>query len=244
MRSPSSEEILAIWEAALAEHPIDRALTIASAFSGHTKRTLAQLPVGVRDSLLFRARECLFGPRLETFAECPSCAGSLEFAVTIDELPLSRCSDLEIADSPGVVYETPVYETKQGLQFRLPNSFDLAAIAAVEDVGQAERLLLCRCILKDDFELDDRSLEDINRAIAERDPAADLELAMTCPACGRRWTQVLDIASFFWRELNSFARRLLGEVDTLARAYGWPEREILQLSPARRAMYLEMVTGT
>jgi hypothetical protein len=33
-------------------------------------------------------------------------------------------------------------------------------------------------------------------------------------------------------------------VDTLARAYGWPEQVILQLSPARRAMYLEMVTGT
>jgi hypothetical protein len=67
---------------------------------------------------------------------------------------------------------------------------------------------------------------------------------VTCPACGQRWTEVLDIASFFWRELNSFAKRLICEVDILARAYGWPEREILNLSPARRAMYLELVTGS
>jgi hypothetical protein len=238
MRSPSSEEILAIWEAALAEHPIDRALTIAAAFSGQTKRTLAQLPVGVRDSLLFQARKCLFGPRLETFAECPSCAGSLEFAVEIDELPLSPCGDLEIAAAPGAVYESA-----EGVPFRLPNSFDLAAIAVVEDVGEAERLLARRCVVKEDFNLDDRALEDVNRAVAERDPAGDLELSLTCPECGRRWTQIFDIGYFFWRELNSLARRLMGEVDTLARAYGWPEQAILQLSPARRARYLEMATG-
>jgi hypothetical protein len=243
MRSPSSEEILAIWEAALAEHPIDRALTIAAAFSGQTKRTLAQLPVGVRDSLLFQSRKCLFGPRLETFAECPSCAGSLEFAVAIDELPLSRCGELEITGAPDAGYEPPVYETKVGLRFRLPNSFDLAAIAAVEDAAEAERVLLRRCVVKDDFEPDDRALEDVNRAIAERDPAGDLELSLTCPACGWQWTQIFDIGHFFWRELDSFARRLMGEVDTLARAYGWPEQAILQLSPARRARYLEMVTS-
>ena len=34
-----------MWEAALAEHPIDRALTIAAAFSGQSKRTLAQLAI-------------------------------------------------------------------------------------------------------------------------------------------------------------------------------------------------------
>jgi hypothetical protein len=243
MRSPSSEEILAIWEAALAEHPIDRALTIAAAFSGQSKRTLAQLPVGVRDSLLFQARECLFGPRLESFAECPSCAGALEFAVAIDELPLSPCGELEIAAAPGVAYQPAVYETKAGLRFRLPNSFDLAAIAAMEDVGQAERLLVRRCVVKNDADLDDRALEEVNRAIAERDPAGDLELSLVCPACACRWTQLFDIGYFFWRELNSFARRLMGEVDALARAYGWPEQAILQLSPARRARYLEMVTS-
>ncbi len=239
MRSPTSEEILAIWEAALAEHPIDRALTIAAAFSGRTKRTIAQLPIGMRDSLLFQARQCLFGSKLETFAECPACNGSMEFAVAINELPLVECGELEIAMAPA-----QVFDASDGRRFRLPNSHDLAAIAVVRDPGEAERLLLRRCIVGDDTELDQRSSENLDRAIAECDPAGDLELAVTCPVCGHRWAEVLDIAAFFWRELNSFAKRLMSEVDTLARAYGWPEREILSLSPARRAMYLEMVTGS
>jgi len=239
MRSPSSEEILAIWEAALAEHPIDRALTIAAAFSGHTKQTLAQLPVGVRDSLLFQARECVFGPKLEAFAACPACAGSMEFEVAINELPLSECGDLEIGAA-----QDRVFETVDGQSFRLPNSYDLAAIAGVEDAGEAERLLVRRCVLNIECEPDEHALDAVNRAIAECDPAGDLELAVTCPRCGQRWTEVLDIATFFWRELSSFAKRLICEVDVLARAYGWPEREILNLSPARRAMYLELVTGS
>jgi hypothetical protein len=33
------------------------------------------------------------------------------------------------------------------------------------------------------------------------------------------------------------------EVDALARAYGWREADILALSPARRAAYLELARG-
>jgi len=239
MRSPSSEEILAIWEAALAEHPLDRALTIAAAFSGQPKCTVAQLPVGMRDSLLFQARERVFGSRLDMYAECPSCKGSLEFAVAIDHLPLSPCGESEIAGAAGMVYETA-----GGVAYRLPNSFDLAAIAATTDPGEAERILVRRCIVRDDIELNERAVAEVNRAIAEHDAGGDLELAVTCPGCGERWDLILDIASCFWRELNSYVKRLVSEVDILARAYGWPERDILNLTPARRAIYLQMVTGS
>ena len=50
-----------------------------------------------------------------------------------------------------------------------------------------------------------------------------------------------DIAGFFWAELDAWARRLLREIHTLARFYGWSEAEILALSPLRRRCYLEMV---
>jgi len=50
-----------------------------------------------------------------------------------------------------------------------------------------------------------------------------------------------DIASFFWAEICVQAKRLLREVHTLARAYGWREMDILSMSPARRQFYLEMV---
>ena len=44
------------------------------------------------------------------------------------------------------------------------------------------------------------------------------------------------------RELSA-ANAYLETRDTLARAYGWTEREILALSPSRRHYYVGLVTG-
>jgi hypothetical protein len=83
------------------------------------------------------------------------------------------------------------------------------------------------------------------RALVERlgaaDPGAETLLTLTCPACDHRWQTVLDVASFFWDELATRATRLLREVHTLARAYGWREAEILALPGRRRQSYLELV---
>jgi hypothetical protein len=64
---------------------------------------------------------------------------------------------------------------------------------------------------------------------------------LRCPDCGHDWQSVFDIASFFWTEISVQARRLLQDVATLARAYGWREADILEMSSARRAFYLEVV---
>ncbi len=79
--------------------------------------------------------------------------------------------------------------------------------------------------------------------LAEADPGAELLLELLCPACGHAWDEALDVASFFWAELDVQARRLLREVHVLARAYAWREADILALSPRRRRLYLEMVTA-
>jgi len=42
-------------------------------------------------------------------------------------------------------------------------------------------------------------------------------------------------------EVNEWAERQLQTVHKLARAYGWTEREILNLSPVRRQLYLGMI---
>jgi hypothetical protein len=73
------------------------------------------------------------------------------------------------------------------------------------------------------------------------DPAADIRLGMRCTDCGHVWDAVLDIGACFWDELGSRAHQLLESVHRLAGAYGWREAEILALSPARRAAYLNMI---
>jgi hypothetical protein len=77
--------------------------------------------------------------------------------------------------------------------------------------------------------------------LAEADPLADVQLAVSCPSCGTRQQVSFDILSFFWTEIEAWAWRILREVHTLASAYGWHEHDILALSPRRRQSYLEMV---
>ena len=61
-----------------------------------------------------------------------------------------------------------------------------------------------------------------------------------CPKCGSRWHSTFDIVSYFWSELEVRAKRQLWEVHTLAAAYGWSEADILDMSPMRRQLYMEM----
>jgi len=76
--------------------------------------------------------------------------------------------------------------------------------------------------------------------MSEADPQADVELSLTCPACGHAWLQPFDIASYLWAEIGDWAKRVLREVHALALAYGWDEADILAMSAQRRRMYLQM----
>jgi hypothetical protein len=82
-------------------------------------------------------------------------------------------------------------------------------------------------------------IESLIERIAERDQA-EIRIALTCPDCGYRWNELFDIVSFFWTEIDAWARRLLREVHVLASAYGWNEHDILSLSPVRRQIYLAL----
>jgi hypothetical protein len=82
---------------------------------------------------------------------------------------------------------------------------------------------------------------ELAQRVAASDPFADITFDLSCPECGAGWESPLDAGAFVWARLRSAARRLLGEVDELARAYGWSEEQILSLPPQRRASYLELV---
>ncbi len=136
------------------------------------------------------------------------------------------------------------------LRFRLLNSFDLAAIVNCNDMTVARNFLVDRCVLqtcRDGVALSPRELpediiEKLLARLAECDPQSEVLLSIECPACNHKWDMIFDIVSFFWTEISMQAKRLLGEVHTLAMAYGWRETDILSMSTARRQFYLEMVS--
>ena len=194
--------------------------------------TLADQPLGRRNEALLRLRQATFGDRLRTYLDCPCCGQRLEF-------------DLEIAKLLATPAAGDVPIEVDGLRFRLPNSRDLARITQDSGVDVAALHLLRLCLIQSRETLEDTALEPlierVERAMEQVDPWADFALDFQCEACGQAWTASLDIPSLFWEEIEARAGGLLEEVHLLARAYGWREADILGLSEARRAAYLQRV---
>jgi hypothetical protein len=168
------------------------------------------------------------------------CGEEVELSFAIDEV---RCDSVAESSSRRVV------ERDLEIEFRLPSSDDLAAIDALDDLEAARARLFERCVIRATrngdaiapAELPARIVELVAARMAAADPQADVQLDVDCPSCAHAWREPFDIVTFFWSELAVFARRLLAEVHELASAYGWSEEQILNLSPARRNAYLEMV---
>jgi hypothetical protein len=133
--------------------------------------------------------------------------------------------------------------------FRPPTSRDAIAAADQRDPALSRRAILQGCLLSITHEgtpvTTDHLPPDIIEAIAEQmgkaDTLADIRMGISCPHCIYQWQSVFDIVSFLWSEIEAWAVRILSEVHTLASAYGWCERDILTLNPARREFYLDMI---
>lgn len=242
MRPLLAPDILRVWEEGQAEYLVDKALTLLHAsFPDTTRHKLAELSIGQRDSYLLKLRETTFGSKLNCFAECPACKEQLEFVVDTADIFLP-------SESGEKMHEFEIDEVL--VQYRMPNSLDLAAVAQCRDVDTASDLLLQRCIvhvIHNDDMIDGKELPPLVRSklvehMAEQDPQADIMLDLHCPACDHTWKTVFDIVSYFWTEIDSEAIRLLYDVHMLALAYGWRESDILSMSNIRRQFYLGMVT--
>ncbi|GLH74130.1 hypothetical protein GETHLI_26320 [Geothrix limicola] len=233
----TASELLHAWERGQhATHP-ERAILLLEVASAAPAP--GDLPVGQRDGLLLALRERLFGRSMLCVASCPNCGERLEWSMDTRQFKPFEPSPAEL------LLEREGYR----IRFRVPAGSDLVACAADSDLGTAERRLLEHCVLEAQHNGEAVSVhglpEDLILALtttmAEVDPCADLQVQASCPVCLQECPSTFDIVSFLWTELQDWAIRALQEVHILATAYGWSEREILDLSPWRRGLYLQMV---
>ena len=105
--------------------------------------------------------------------------------------------------------------------------------------GAQRDRLLTRCVIGPDVAVTAEILAAVEAELDALDPGAAPSVELDCPDCGRRWSAPFELAEFVWSEVDRFARRVLSDVHTLARAYGWREPDVLALSPARRSFYLQ-----
>lgn len=231
MRELSASEILNVWERGRGGTLAERAVELLAA-GGHPASP-DEVPVGERDALLAELRERIFGPTLEAVASCPSCGELVEAGFAAAELRA------EHTGSPGGALELEVEGTP--VRVRLPTAADLVVVADAPDRDAGRALLLDCCLI--DGKAGPLVEDAVSAALAEADPGAWIELALSCPGCGEGWSAPFDIVSFLWAEVEARARELVGEVHALASAYGWREEEVLALSAERREAYLELVAG-
>ena len=239
MRALSATQILDLWEEGHASLPFERAVSLlAAAMPDLEREELELLSIGRRDARLLELREWAFGSSLEMTASCPVCGQALEMVI-----PIGTLRTPPAVEEP----ESRIAMEEYAADFRPPNTRDLAVCDGL-DPEEGRRALLNGCILEatragemiSAHELPNELLTAVEDRIAAIDPQADVLLDFACPDCHERWSEAFDIVSFFWAEIDAWARRLLLEVNVLARAFGWSEDDILRMSAARRQIYFAM----
>lgn len=265
MRPLTTTELFQAWETGMDQSMASRALTLLQAANPEQDgRVLASLSVGERDGLLLTLREWTFGPRLTALAACPQCQERVEFefetqSIRVPALVQANSAGAErqpsgsgeAAQFQAVIAahsEDPDRQNPFEVSFRLPTAADMVALVGLST--EPRTWLLQRCILSaasqgqklPAAELPPAVIEALETRMAELDAQAVVELALTCPSCGRQWAESFDILAYFWSEIQRWAQQILVSIHTLARAYGWREADILALSPRRRQIYMQMVT--
>lgn len=244
MRPITPTELLTIWEQGINQTLMQKTLHLLSLACPYMDyNTIAKLNIGERDARLLQLREWMFGSRLNNMVDCPKCSERCEWETDIKDICLQSVQQHES------IKELSLEVDKFSISFRLPNSGDIAAVIADKSGQSDPRKLLENCILKiqrngencEVNDMPDKVLRALNRRIEKEDPQADIRMIVNCPNCSHKWEAQFDIVSYFWTEINRWAKRILQDVYILARAFGWSEHEILNMNPVRRQLYLEMV---
>ncbi|MFI6449600.1 hypothetical protein [Kitasatospora sp. NPDC050543] len=251
LRPLTDQLLLDTWEWASALAPVARPLALlASAYPHYGWDELAAEPLGRCEALLAGVRRSLVGDLVEAVASCPSCADVVEVAFRLSSLcdsgPAARGEAAEAAGPAGVRAVVQVTAGGHEIRCRPVTTGDLLAVRGVPDAGAA---LLARCVTAvgrrggavPTEELPEEVRAAVEAALAAADPQAETLLGLDCPGCGARWWAPFDLAAFLWAEVEQLALHTLAEVDTLARAYGWRESDILALGQFRRRRYLDLV---
>jgi hypothetical protein len=238
----SAMDLLALWDGGAGLDTTGRALAVLSVQLREPSGQLATLGIGERDARLLDIYEHLFGPTLQAYAECPGCGERLEYELrTVDLREPRQVADLACS-SPEFVFR------RVTMRLRDPNSLDLRAASLCPNPREARRLLAERSVLHasrdgipvDPADLPEDAVAEISSRLARGSPAPEILIDLHCPACGSATQQMLAIDEFLWSKLVALCKRLLLDVDALARIYGWSESEILSMSAARRSKYLEL----
>jgi hypothetical protein len=191
---------------------------------------------GLRHRRVLELRRELAGPRWPCVTTCPACAALLDVELDVDEV-LAACG-------AGARRQVTVAWGGETLTLRVPSWDELLARARTAvGIDCAVDELIAACLLEGRVAtpIPPPLREAVEAAFEAADPLGVIALELRCPACGADATPVVDLTALWADELDGYAAGLVADVDALARAYGWSEREILALPASRRRAYLARI---
>ena len=230
LRHPNGADELALCEAT--GSAVSRSLKLLSRLSD--RLDWDTLTVTDFEVTLLQLRDLVLGQVCDLGFSCPHCRERVEVSFRIADF------------LDGIVTQQPTGVTPDsgaigwfrcgGAKFRLPTAGDQVA---VEGTPNALERLLARCIAPPLPPA--RQRKRIERAMEAMAPEVSRPLIGTCPGCGETVSTPLHVARLVVAEFVRDAAGLHDDVDLIARAYHWPEADILQLPRRRRRAYAERI---
>ncbi|HKX90971.1 MAG TPA: hypothetical protein VJM15_00885 [Sphingomicrobium sp.] len=225
MRALTETLALELVERGVGLSPLDRAVLLVATIDGVSSKRAGELPLDQRDRRLIDACIQSFGSRIVFFARCPECREGHEAEFDLSDLPTVGVREVECEIDGRVVRLSP------------PTSRSVAKAAVAGDPAA----LLRSCVQNVPARPAADFAAKIEAQLADSFPLLDISFELRCEACKTAFNSRFDVGEWLWRQVCDLAQRAVDAVHTLARAYGWSERQILRMSPARRAMYLARV---
>jgi len=244
MHPISAEQLLLIWQQVHSYSMLPKTLLLLEMITPEFEPVdVGLLSIGQRDTRLLQLRNYLFGSTLHNTTICPECNTKMEWDMDLQDLIIQEVDNSEFPSE----HTIEVDDFK--IRFRLPNSKDILKILSEDNNKSKSNSLLINCILEIKSinstnkvkSISEKIIKTLAKKIAELDPAADIRMNITCPSCENKWEAVFDIMSYLWSEIDNWVQKTLQEVYILASAFGWSEKDILNMNAERRQIYIGMI---
>lgn len=189
-----------------------------------------------RDRLLAAVYKRAFGDRIESTLTCKGCTQPFDIDFSLDSVITS------INEANGVREWVRLsdgrFEAPNGVSFRLPTGRDELDAIGKTTREEVESMLLRRCTDGRAWPEGRVAFEEFLEQVA---PLIDLELVASCPECHHVQKIQFDIQTYLLGALVAERRKLLSDINCIARAYSWSLDEILSLSRSDRRLLVELI---
>lgn len=206
--------------------------------AGCEPQMAASLTVADRQFLMLQLGILLRGDQIWLEADCTSCAAIFDINLACSALPI-------ISAGEGYPF-TSVQLRGKTWRLRLPNGSDQSMLQGLED-RKAVELLIRMCLTASEAErneidelvesLSEDEISRIETALEAIAPVVVTRLTAQCPECHK--PQIIQLDPYAYGSLDD--KVLFNDIHTIAHHYHWSESEILDLTIARRNIYLKMI---